>query len=583
MNKQILLSTIVIILLSISLALSEDMAGGSAIEDTGGDTTGINPSKGVETITKGDTQTPKTFNLNQVNTWYKDWNKIKSQLQTSKEDINTKWTKASEEDRNTCLNNLINAKNQNIKVTNLGSSSLSLTEEGKLTNGNTYLNPEKLPKNLESLEYNGEKKGFVYTFKDNKVMTMRTGTLIEDYFERLIISGTGWPSEGLVWNGKGKFIQSATGVNLEGDSKVQVSNIEAQVADKNQLASVSFLEGVQGNKYVKGKNLDVLIKHSKGLGSVVEDYARVKIPVDIETEVFVGDEIKPSGKQYVKLSEDGQEIKIEGKNIDAELLKSLTKVEADGENILVRNKEMKFRFNGDKTEINKPAEGFEGIYTNLLNPDAEIKVTEIEEPAKEKEDLKIATETKISDTKTTTTTSGNKRVTYVKVGEGITSTSWGMDTSRSQFSLGDEFNNLPKELTKEQFYAQVVNMPKQAEITTLLRVRNINKNDILTKFIGSAQEFEKMPNTRFTSKDTANLNALLNTPGVLMDEYPRGSRIVISSGNQNNPPTIGSFTVTNQAQTESLRNFFNHQIVESKDSVPGGSFFNNWYNIYQNR
>jgi archaellum component FlaF (FlaF/FlaG flagellin family) len=365
-NLSITITFLILIILLTNLIISEDISGGNPLDDSIGDSVSdISGSTGDETTETTKDLSSINFNLDQPKTWFKNWNQIKSQLKASTDDINSKWAKASEKDKNNCMNNLINQENKNIKISNLGSSELSLDKNGRLTNGKTYLDPEKLPSGVKSIEYNEEKKAFVYKF-DNHQLIIRKGILNND----LTITGTGWPSEGLKWNGEGEFHQTETGVTLKGDSKINVGIMEVSRAKNNADATVKFKAGDNGNKYVRGTNLHVLVK----------DFARIITPTNKETEVFIGTTPHDLQNQYVMLNPAGDEIKIIGEEITAEVLKDLKNVEVDGEKVTIKNKEIFFEFKKDadgkdRIYTNAPEKGYAGKYKNLRDPNGDVIVT----------------------------------------------------------------------------------------------------------------------------------------------------------------------------------------------------------------
>ena len=141
-----------------------------------------------------ETQIPD-FNLDEVQTWHQDWTQIKSRLKTDPQGINTEWSSTEKQERSSCLDNLINkGQTTKVKITNLDSENLKLDEEGKLTTGNAQLNLEELPSNIKEIEYKDQEKAFVYKFENGMQITIRKGTLNQD----LTITGTGWPSDGLL-------------------------------------------------------------------------------------------------------------------------------------------------------------------------------------------------------------------------------------------------------------------------------------------------------------------------------------------------------------------------------------------------
>jgi hypothetical protein len=404
---------ITLIILLTNLIISEDISGGIAIEDTGGDSSGIG-----DTGTTGDTTSTlrdlssATFDIDDPKTWFKDWNKIKSELKSNSANINSKWKKASKEDKNDCIRHLINQGGNNLKVTNLGSSELSLDQNGKLTNGKTQLDPQKLPQGVKSIEYNEGKKAFIYKF-DKHQLIIRNGILNQD----LTITGTSWPSDGLKWNGEGEFSQTGTGVTLKGSSKVKVGVMEVSRAKADQDAIVHFKEGDNGNKYVRGTNLHVLVK----------DFARIITPTDKETEVFIGNTPHQQQNQYVMLNPEGDEIKIVGTEITAEVLTDLKSVEVDGEKVVVKNGEIFFEFKKDKdgkdqTYTNAPKDGNQITVKNIRNPKGDLivatsttaEVTVDPEEPDEPETTEDPDEPEPATTTTTTTDDGRVKYTWNK-------------------------------------------------------------------------------------------------------------------------------------------------------------------------
>ncbi|MEK6872409.1 MAG: hypothetical protein AABW90_00165 [Nanoarchaeota archaeon] len=212
-----------------------------------------------------ETSQQQIFDINKVDTWTPEkWIEIKQ----SSEIANSAWEKATPADRNKFLDNLINQnKADKIKI-NLGSSELKFEkseDQTRITNGRTFIDPEKLPSNLQELSYDDSKDAFVYKFKEQEgtkikeyTMGIRDGTLTEIDRE-LTITGTKWPSDGLRWNKKGSFSQTEKGVELTRDSKVKVGILDVGVNDKSKKAFVEFFPGELGNKYLRGENLDVAI------------------------------------------------------------------------------------------------------------------------------------------------------------------------------------------------------------------------------------------------------------------------------------------------------------------------------------
>ncbi len=347
---------------------------------------GINPPTSTTKPTTPTTPTttssiPEAFDLQKVDTWHLNWAQIKTNLKSDQQGINQKWSAATSADRLTSITALIKKTPSQLTLTNLESSQLTLDENGRLTltNGKykAYLDLENLPKDLEKLEYNEQEKAFIYTFKESK-MTIRNGILNSDF----TITGTDWPSNGLKWNQRGEFRQTEEGVSLKGDSTVYLENMEIKRARKNQDAFAVFRPREEGKKYVKGKNLDVSIKDSKG-----EKFLRVITPAGKETEVFIGN-LKPDNeKQYVQLSEDGKEIKITGDEIGAELLTDkLKEAVVDGDKVTIKNKEILYKVEDDKNgksqtyHSKQPRDGESINIKNKRNPQGNIITQNIPNP-----------------------------------------------------------------------------------------------------------------------------------------------------------------------------------------------------------
>ncbi|MEK6872613.1 MAG: hypothetical protein AABW90_01210 [Nanoarchaeota archaeon] len=318
-----------------------------------------------ETSNFGVGDAPKVFSLDDPKTWYLDWNKIKQELKADSDKVNALWSKASLQNRQKAMENLIGQKYR-IKLVNFGSSELkfnNIDNKIVLTNGRTYLDPENLPPSLQELSYDDKEDSFIYKFKEffekdgkrlQKTITlaMKDGTL--DYKDGyLIIKGTNWPSDGLKWNIAGKFTQAAEGIKLQGDAKITLGRMEITAAEKDKEGFAIFLPGDNGNNYVRGKNLDVLIKDENG-----NKFARAITPVDKITEVFVdklgkGPILKDN--QYVAFNENGESIKIVGEDITTEVFKSLKKIEVSGERNFVKNSGNLYEFKNAQTYANEAA------------------------------------------------------------------------------------------------------------------------------------------------------------------------------------------------------------------------------------
>ncbi len=384
---------------------------------------------------EGETQTEFDLETTPVKDWHKNWEQIKADLFNSDlrgsakterlNAFNEKWKAASDEDRLATLKGLINTEGaEAIDIDSLASSDLSFDfksptlecpgcgqeialsirdEQGK-PKAWLFLNRDTFPPNLKKIEYKKDEKGFLFSFKDNRFVELRTGTLgFNKENSKFIISGTGWPSENLEWDGRGEFIQTAEEVELRGNAVVTVGNLEITRARKstNIPGKAVFLAGDEGNSYVKGTNLDVSVRGKyfkfklkeehgilgnvgqiiyikekekrsfldfwagKGTGYTptklfeelepVNQIARVITPIDKATEVILGgiryEDIPPTGNQYVIISPGIGDIKIKGDGISTEIFTGLQKLQGDGTAITVKNGDVLYKFEGEKTLI----------------------------------------------------------------------------------------------------------------------------------------------------------------------------------------------------------------------------------------
>jgi len=531
--------------------------------------------------TQGETE-KVDFDPKKISTWASNWDKLKAKLDKDLLGTNNIWTGAKPEERETTLNNLIKQNYGDLTTKNLGSKKLKFAEGGIITNGETFFDPQKLPPNLKKFEYSEKENGFIYKFEDTSSVTIRKGTLNKD----LIIKGTDWPSDGLKWNGKGTFHQTEEGVTIDKGSKIKVGVMEVSQAKPGSPSSVSFRKGDEGKNYVKGMNIQVLVK----------DFAKVTTPIGIQTEVFIGN-IKPDSNQYVNLGIEGKNIKIKGNDITVEILKDLKTAEADGNNIRVESKGTYYRtekINGVmQTKTNhKPGDSHNFNFTNIQNP---VKGSAIIETPNENPNSKI---------------SGNGRIRYTQVGKpgGIISSRkypflgryeisntkfyLGSSTTNQQLTKEEFYKSLGKGLNRNEFYVKLTKTPKVIDITFLLdsSLKTIKKADIVEDFDISSRNFQKNDRDYYQS-DTDNINSLLNTRGVLINKYPKGTRTIISTGSGSTNPIIriynpqgqeqNSFQITNPNYISSLRKYINYQIAAPNKNIPFNSYLNQWYEEYK--
>lgn len=305
-----------------------------------------------------------TFNEDEVKTWHKNWEQIKSKARSNLEGVNQDWTSASEEDRQNTINDLIN-KDNTIETKGFESSQLKLNDEGQLTNGKANFDPEKLPEGTTSIEYAESENAFIYRFGD-KFVKIRNGQLNPD----LTITGTGWPSDGLKWNKDGAFNQDMTGVILEGNAEIDVGRMHISKLLNDKPSHISFREGDSGKEYIKGTNIKVDVK----------DLAVIRIPKK-ETEVFIGEKQPSLPNQHIKISPDGSTIDANADDVQIDLLPKLNTVNANGNNIVIKNKDLIIRIKDDangesQVYINKPGEAYEVDINNKRNENEKVTIEE---------------------------------------------------------------------------------------------------------------------------------------------------------------------------------------------------------------
>lgn len=305
-----------------------------------------------------------TYNEEEVKTWYKNWDEVRSRAGTNIAGINQDWKSASSQDRQNTINDLINS-DKSITTKGFGSDQLSINEEGHLTNGKAIFDPEKLPPGTTSVEYSESENGFVYKF-DDKFLKLRNGQLNPD----LSITGTGWPSDGLKWNKEGAFDQDSTGVKLEGDAQIEVGRMKVTKLLRDKPSTVSFREGDSGNEYVMGNNIKVDIK----------DLAIIRVP-EKTTEIFIGNKQPSLPNQHIKISSDGSTIDANADDVQIDLLRKLKTLNADGNNIIVKNNDMIIRIKEDangksQTYINKPSEANGVTINNKRNQEGDVTTKE---------------------------------------------------------------------------------------------------------------------------------------------------------------------------------------------------------------
>ena len=262
-----------------------------------------------------DTIAQQPFEIDKVETWTtgditENWNKIKEDPNSA----SRAWQDANSEIKNKFIDNLIN-KDRADKITlgDISSKDLGFLEYEKstvLTNGKTFIDPEKLPPGLKELSYDDENDAFVYTFKEQKdgktkedVMVLRDGTLAEvetSSGKKLKVTGTGWPSDGLEWNKRGSFTQTREKVTLKGDARVEVGIADVGVNDKTKEASVEFFPGELGEKYFRGDNMDVNVKGDmykvEGLTSITMPDGQVKFITSDTPNSYIDSWLKTGGK-----------------------------------------------------------------------------------------------------------------------------------------------------------------------------------------------------------------------------------------------------------------------------------------------
>jgi len=559
-----------------------------------------------------------TFSEEEVKTWHKDWQQIKSKAGSNLQGVNQDWKSASSEDRQNTINDLINSDNT-ISTKGFGSDQLQLDEDGKLTNGKAIFDPEKLPPGTTSVEYSESDNGFVYKF-DSKFVKIRNGQLNQD----LSITGTGWPSDGLKWNKEGAFNQDSTGVLLEGDAEIDVGRMHVSKLIKDKPSRVSFREGDSGREYVKGNNLKVEIK----------DLAVIRIP-EKTTEVFIGDKQPSLPNQHIKISSDGSIIDANADDVQIDLLRELKTLNANGDNIVIKNKDLIIRVKDDEdgksqVYINKPAEANEVTINNKRNKegdvttseglDEEVKETEreieetnnfIKEAEEEKkrileEQKRQLEERKRQQQETDKTESDSGRIKYVHVGDpsGLTASERGFRTTNTKYNVQD-FNNIPPNLDKKQFEIELSKRSKKIEVTALLRVTGLsklghseflNRQDIIKDFKTNSEFFETYRGGGYTSSNTRNIITLFSRPGSLLNEFPVGSKIVTETNEGRGNPTITfynpnggkirSISIDNQAQANSLKKYINYRIAQTtnpKTNVRTKSSLDTFYTQYQKR
>jgi len=559
-----------------------------------------------------------TFSEDEVKTWHKDWEQIKSKAGSNLAGINQDWKSASGEDRQNTINDLING-DKTVSTKGFGSDQLQLDEDGKLTNGKASFDPEKLPPGTTSIEYSESDNGFIYKF-DDKFVKIRNGQLNQD----LSITGTGWPSDGLKWNKEGAFNQDSTGVILEGDAEIDIGRMHVSKLIKGKPSRVSFREGDSGKEYIKGNNIKVDIR----------DLAIIRIP-EKTTEVFIGNKQPSLPNQHIKISEDGFTIDANADDVQIDLLMELKTLNANGDNIVIKNKDLIIRVKDDEngksqTYINKPAKANEVSINNKRNKEGDITTSEglkeeVDETQKKideandklrkaedeqkrilEEQKRQLEERKRQQQEADKTESDSGRINYVYVGNpsGLTSSESGFTTTNTKYNIQD-FNKLPPNLNKKQFEIELSKRSKKIEVTALLRVTGLsrlghseflNRQDIIKDFKTNSEFFETYGGGGYTSSDTRNIITLFSRPGSLLNEFPVGSKIVTKTNEGRGNPTITfynpngrkirSASIDNQAQANSLKKYINYRIAQTTDPKTNArtkSSLDTFYSQYQKR